>query len=411
MAQKRIVLKHCGMIDPGLIDSYIEKGGFDPLRKAMTQMNPDTIINEIKISGLTGRGGAGFSCGIKWDLARKAGSSEKYLICNADEGEIGTFKDRYILTHDPFTLIEGMAIAGYAIGITSAFIYLRDEYHYLHDRLTNAIEQAREKGFLNHMGLQIFEGAGAYICGEESALMNSLQGLRGESRFKPPFPPSQGLWEQPTIINNVETLMNIPHIIQNGASWFSQLGTAKSKGTKVFSVCGDVARPGVYELVMGSRLKELVVDIAGGEDLKAVQVGGASGKILPRAMIDIPLSHETVLGSGGILVLNNSRDIIDFVYKDLEFLNEESCGKCTPCREGTEVMVEILGRLNAGDGTIEDIDALKDLSQAMSLSSLCGLGQAAPIPVLDSLKYFHEDYAKRIEQAVFLRNYQGGHPK
>jgi NADH:ubiquinone oxidoreductase subunit F (NADH-binding) len=261
------------------------------------------------------------------------------------------------------------------------------------------------------MGLRIFEGAGAYICGEESALMNSLQGLRGESRFKPPFPPSQGLWERPTIINNVETLMNIPHIIQNGADGFSQIGTAKSKGTKVFSVCGDVARPGVYELVMGSRLKELVEDIAGAEDLKAVQVGGASGNILPRAMIDIPLSHETVLGSGGILVLNNSRDIIDFVYKDLEFLNEESCGKCTPCREGTEVMVEILGRLNAGDGTIEDIDALKDLAQAMSLSSLCGLGQAAPVPVLDSLKYFHQDYASRIQQAVFLRNYQGGHSK
>lgn len=404
MAQQEIVLRNFGKIDPGDIETYLAGDGFQAYEKALDQLGPEETIDEIKASGLTGRGGAGFGTGLKWQLARNAPGEEKYIICNADEGEVGTFKDRYILTHDPFTLIEGLAIAGYAVGASKAFIYLRDEYHQLHNQLVKAIDQARLKGYLKHTDIEIFEGAGAYICGEESALMNSMEGLRGESRYKPPFPPSRGLFQKPTIINNVETIMNIPQIILNGSAWFNSFGTEKSKGTKVFSISGDVKKPGVYELVMGSSLRELVEDIAGAEDIKAVQIGGASGAILPYSKIDTPLAHETVLGSGGVLVLDQSRDVIDLVYKDLEFLNEESCGKCTPCREGTEVMVEIFSRLTSGEGKVDDIDALYDLCQAMSLASLCGLGQAAPIPVMDSLSYFYSEYENRINQAVMLRS-------
>jgi NADH:ubiquinone oxidoreductase subunit F (NADH-binding) len=265
--EKRVVLKNCEVIDPRDIAGYLDADGFKALEKARG-MHPKEVIEEVKASGLMGRGGAGFPCGTKWELARKARGNEKFLICNADEGEVGTFKDRYILEHDPFTLIEGMAIAAYAIGAKMTYIYLRAEYHYLLDVLTNAIDQAREKGFLEHLEIQVREGAGSYICGEESALMDSMEGKRGEPRFRPPFPPTRGLWEEPTIINNVETLMNIPPIILNGAPWFNEMGTEESKGTKVFSVSGDVERPGVYELVMGSHLREVVMDLAGARDVK-----------------------------------------------------------------------------------------------------------------------------------------------
>jgi NADH:ubiquinone oxidoreductase subunit F (NADH-binding) len=401
--EKRIVLSKCGIVDPGDISSYLRQGGFEAFLKARDELTPEGIVDEIKRSGLTGRGGAGFSCGLKWELAGKSRSKEKYLICNADEGEVGTFKDRYILMHDPFGLIEGMCIAGLAVGAGVAYIYLRAEYHSLLELLSNAIEQVRRKGYLKHMDLRVFEGAGAYICGEESALMNSLEGLRGESRYKPPFPPAQGLWEKPTVINNVETLMNIPHIIRNGAGWFSAMGSPRSKGTKVFCVSGDVARPGVYELLMGSSMRELVMDLAGAQDVKAVQIGGATGSILPGGRIDISLSHETYLGSGAVVVFNGSRDIIDIVYKDMLFLHEESCGKCTPCRDGMEAMVEIYGRLINGQADPEDIRVLEDLALTMSLASLCGLGQAAPVPVLDSLKYFREEYDAIIRQSVYVR--------
>ena len=323
------------------------------------------------------------------------------MICNADEGEVGTFKDRYIIQHDPFSLVEGIAIAACAIGAQKAFIYLRGEYHYLLDGLKGAIDQAASRGLLD-LSIEIREGAGAYICGEESALMNSIEGKRGEARFRPPFPPESGLFGKPTIINNVETLMNIPRIIAKGAVWFSLIGTAKSTGTKVFSVSGDVERPGVYELAMGSRLAELL-ELASAKDVKLVQIGGATGGIVPASMINTPLSYETVLGSGAVTVMNNSRDVIDFVYRSMEFLNEESCGECTPCREGTEVMVDILERLTKGEGVEEDIKVLEELSRVMMDSSLCGLGQAAPIPVLDTLKYFRNDYENRIKQSVFLR--------
>ena len=397
MPEKKVVLRNCGVIDPKRITTYLARDGFKALKKALSEMTPEQVIAEIKASGLRGRGGGGFLCGLKWELARKSKGDEKYIIANADEGEVGTFKDRYILENDPFTLIEAMAIAGYAIGAKSGYIYLRAEYHYLLDSLKKAIGQAKKKSLLD-FDIDIREGAGAYVCGEETALMESIEGKRGEIRYRPPFPPSRGLWEKPTIINNVETLMNIPQIILNGANWFNQIGTEESKGTKVFSVSGDVKRPGVYELVLGSRLKELVEDLALAEKVKMVQVGGATGRILPYDMMDTPLSFETILGSGAVIVLDKSRDVIDVVYKTLEFLAEESCGKCAPCREGTEVMIEILERFSKGEGLESDLRILPELSNVMMLSSLCGLGQAAPYPVIDSLQYFRSAYENRIRE-------------
>jgi len=399
VSEKRIVLRNCKVIDPKQIVTYLERDGFKALDKAVNKLTEEQVIEEVKASGLRGRGGAGFPCGLKWELARKARGVEKYVICNADEGEVGTFKDRYILEGDPFTLIEAMVIAGYAIGAKRGYIYLRAEYHYLLDLLSNAIGQARERGFLEHFDIDIREGAGAYVCGEESALMDSIEGKRGEVRYRPPFPPSKGLWGKPTIINNVETLMNIPQIILNGASWFSQMGTEWSKGTKVFSMSGDVEKPGVYELVMGSLLREVVEGLASAKNTKMIQVGGATGRIIPYEMIDTPLDFENILGAGAITVFDKRRDIIDIIYRNMEFLAEESCGKCVPCREGTEVMLEILERLSQGEGTEKDIRALQELASAMMLSSLCGLGQAAPNPVMDSLQYYRDVYESRIRKS------------
>lgn len=398
MPQKKIVLKNCGIIDPGDITTYLNNQGFRALAKARSTMTPAEVIEEIKVSGLRGRGGAGFPCGLKWELASQAAGDVRYVICNADEGEVGTFKDRHIIQNDPFTIVEGIALAAYAIGARQAYIYLRAEYHYLLDLLLNAIEQAREKSLLTDVTITVREGAGAYICGEESALMESIEGKRGEVRYKPPFPPTSGLWAQPTIINNVETLSNIPQIILNGASWFSQTGTERSQGTKVFSVSGDVARPGVYEMVMGSQLRELVVDLAGAEKVKAIQVGGATGRLIPSDQLGTPLSFETILGAGAITVFNQSRDIIEIVYRTMQFLAEESCGKCVPCREGTETMVQIMGAFQRGEATERDIGLLEELSPAMMLAALCGLGQAAPTAVTDSLQYFRSEYQNRIKQ-------------
>jgi NADH-quinone oxidoreductase subunit F len=402
MPEKRILLKNCGEVDPWSIADYENKDGFKALAKAR-EMSADGVIEAIKASGLRGRGGAGFSCGIKWELAQKTPSDIRYLICNADEGEVGTFKDRHIIEHDPFSLIEGIALAAFAVAAEKAFIYLRQEYRYLLPALTNAIEQTEAKGYLADLSIEIREGAGSYICGEETALMNSIEGKRGEARFKPPFPPTSGLFGKPTVINNVETLINIAPIVLNGADWYQGIGTDKSKGTKIFSVCGDVSKPGVYELEMGADLKDLVVNMAGADNIKMVQIGGSTGGIVPASMLATPLSFETVLGSGAVVVFDESRDVIDFVRRTMEFLNEESCGKCTPCREGTEVMVEIYSRLVDGEGAQDDIVQLEELSGAMMLSSSCGLGQAAPIPVLDTLKYFRNEYQNRISQSVFLR--------
>jgi NADH-quinone oxidoreductase subunit F len=403
--EKRILLEKCGEIDPGQIASYEKKGGFKALSRTR-QMSPEEVIEEVKASGLRGRGGAGFPCGVKWELARKAPGKEKALICNADEGEVGTFKDRYIIQNDPFSLVEGIVIAAYALGVKRVYLYLRAEYHYLLQTLRNAITQTKEEGYLNGLKIEIREGAGSYICGEESALMNSMEGKRGEARYRPPFPAERGLFGKPTVINNVETLVNIAPIVLKGSKWYSGMGTEKSKGTKVFSVSGDVARPGIYEMELGCTLKELVVDLAGAKGIKMVQVGGSTGGIVPSSMLNTPLSYETVLGSGAVIVFDNNREVLDFVYRTMEFLSEESCGFCTPCREGTEVMMEILGRLVKGDGVQEDLGVLEDLSNAMIASSMCGLGQTAAIPVLDTLKYFRNDYESRISQSVFLRSLQ-----
>ena len=401
MPEQRIVLKNCGVIDPKDVSTYLNQGGFKALQKALAELTPEQVIEEIKKSGLLGRGGAGFPTGLKWEFASKASRDEKYVICNADEGEVGTFKDRYILERDPFGLIEAMAIAGYAIGAKKGYIYLRAEYHYLLDLLEGAIAQCEGKEFLTQQGnfrfdIEIREGAGAYVCGEETALMDSIEGKRGEPRYRPPFPPSQGLWQKPTIINNVETLMNVPPIILEGADWFNRIGTGQSKGTKVFSVSGDVQAPGTYELVMGSSLKELVEDLALAEKVKMVQVGGACGRIIPYHLIDTPLAFEGVLGAGAVIVFNENRDVIDIVRRTIEFFAEESCGKCTPCRDGTQLMLEILTSFWQGQGSRQDIEILEDLSSAMILSSLCGLGQAAPNSVLDTLHHYRSAYEARV---------------
>jgi NADH:ubiquinone oxidoreductase subunit F (NADH-binding) len=392
--QTKIVLRNCGFIDPRRISTSLKRDGFKALEKAR-QLTSKEVIREVKVSGLRGRGGAGFPCGIKWEGARDSPGEEKYVICNADEGEVGTFKDRYILENDPFTLIEGLSIAGYAVGARQGYIYLRAEYHYLLSLLEDAVNQARQLQLLAGFDVAVREGAGAYVCGEESALMESIEGRRGEPRYRPPFPTVAGLWQKPTIINNVETLMNIPQIILKGGGWFSSIGTERSKGTKVFSVSGDVAKPGVYELVLGAPLRELVEELALAPNVKMIQIGGATGRILPYELIDTPLAFENVLGAGAVTVFDKSRDVIDIVHRTMEFLAEESCGKCTPCRQGTEVMVETLERFCRGKGLKKDIQALEDLSNTMMLSSLCGLGQAAPFAIVDTLKYFRDDYEKR----------------
>jgi NADH:ubiquinone oxidoreductase subunit F (NADH-binding) len=406
--EKRVVLKNCGQIDPKSIHAFLKKDGFAALEKAKKRMSPEAVIEEVTASGLRGRGGAGFSCGLKWKLARERIArdniaDEKFIICNADEGEVGTFKDRYLLENDPFTLIEAIAIAGWAVGARKAFIYLRAEYHHLAGLILNAISQAKAKGFLKHLDIELREGAGSYMCGEESGLMNSIEGLRGEARYKPPFPPEKGLWEMPTVIQNVETLMNVPQIILNGSAWFRKIGTERSKGTKVFSVSGDVEKPGVYELELGSTLSTLVIELASARETKMAQVGGACGRIIPADKMDIPLAYESVLGSGAVTVFDRTRDVIDVMYRNMEFLSEESCGRCAPCRDGLEVMIEILGRLADGEGAPEDIGALEDLAKVMSLSALCGLGQTASLPLMDTLNYFRKEYESRIEQSVFLR--------
>ncbi len=398
MAQQRIVLRNCGAYDPGDIQSYLAQGGFSASRKALKEMTPEQVVEETKKSGLRGRGGAGFPTGLKWELTAKASGNEKYLICNADEGEVGTFKDKYILENDPFGLIEGMAIGAYAIGARQGYIYLRAEYRHLRPLLQKAIAQVKEKGLLSNppgFDIAIREGAGAYVCGEETALMESIEGSRGEVRYRPPFPPTQGLWTKPTVIDNVETLMNIPPIIHHGAAWFSSIGTERSKGTKVFSISGDVQRPGVYELVMGTPLRELVEGLAQARDVKMVQVGGASGRILPYGRIDTPLAFEAVLGAGAIVVFDESRDVIDIARRTVEFFAEESCGKCSPCRLGTELLLGLMTKFSEGRGSEEDIRILRQVGSAMMLTSLCGLGQTAPTPVLDTLEHFGEAYRPR----------------
>lgn len=407
MPEKLIVLRHCKKIDPTDISTYLSAGGFDGLNRARGEMSPEEVIREVKASELRGRGGAGFGCGAKWEMAAESDSPDKFIICNADEGEIGTFKDRYMLENDPFSVIEGILIACYAIGAGRAFIYLREEYTFLAHQVRSAIEQTAEKGFSEGFDIQLVMGAGAYVCGEESALMESIEGKRGEPRIRPPFPTNRGLFGRPTIINNVETLMNIPWILKNGGKRFSEIGTAGNRGTKVFCVSGDVAKPGVYELPLGTPLKELVYDHAGAEAVQMVQVGGGAGRIIPEENLGVPLTYETALGSGAVMVMDHSRDILDVVYLALEFFAEESCGKCAPCREGTKVLLERFKRIQEGKGIAGDIQMMAELGQVMQMSSLCGLGQAAPIPLLDSLEHYGSVYESRMAQSGLLFGLKG----
>lgn len=395
MSVLKITTRNFGRVNAKSLSSYVDCGGLKALACAVNNLKPEGVIREIKESALLGRGGAGFPTGKKWELARDTQSAEKFLICNADEGELGAFKDRYLLGSDPWTLLEGLAIAAFAVDARKAYIYLRGEYAYLGITLTNAIRQIEKKiKEFFELDVELFSGAGAYVCGEETALIESLEGRRGDARFRPPYPPVSGLWGKPTVINNVETLMNVPQIILNGSSWFNQIGTEKSKGAKVFSVCGDVQKSGVFEVAMGTPLSELLV-LAGARDTKMVLVGGASGRIIPEKELNIPLAYETVLGAGAVIVLDHTRGAVETAYKIMEFFQQESCGKCAPCREGTGVMLEILQRFRQNAGTAKDLRDIEALAETMRLCSLCGLGQTAPNVLMDTLKYFRDEYEVR----------------
>ena len=414
--QVKIVTRNLGIINPASIDDYIEKGGYKALEKALKEMKPWDVIEEIKKSGLRGRGGAGFPTGLKWELAAKQQSDEKYVVCNADEGDPGAFMDRAVLEGDPHSVLEGMTIAAYAIGASKGFIYVRAEYPLAIQRLTVAIEQARKMGFLGKdilgsgfsFDIQIRIGAGAFVCGEETALMASIMGERGQPRVRPPYPVEKGLWGKPTVINNVETLANIAWIISNGWQSFRKYGTEKSPGTKVFALAGKINNTGLVEVPLGITLRELIYDIGGGvpggKKLKAVQTGGPSGGVIPADKIDTPIDYEsltslgTIMGSGGIIVLDEDDCMVDVAKYFLEFTVHESCGKCTPCREGTRTMYEILDRISKGQGTMEDIDALEELAVVVKETSLCGLGQTAPNPVLTTLRYFREEYEIHVKE-------------
>ena len=412
--QKRIALKNCGVIDPEQIDEYIAFDGYKALEKVLTSMKPDEVIDVISKSGLRGRGGAGFPTGKKWSFAKNEKSDQKYVICNADEGDPGAFMDRSILEGDPNCVLEAMAIAGYAIGANQGYIYVRAEYPIAVDRLKIAINQAREYGLLGKnifnsgfdFDIDIRLGAGAFVCGEETALLESIEGKRGQPRVKPPYPASQGLFGKPTIINNVETLANVTKIILNGADWFASIGTENSKGTKVFALGGNVNNVGLVEVPMGTTLREIVFDIGGGipngRKFKAAQTGGPSGGCIPAEHLDTPIDYESLssigsmMGSGGLIIMDDSKCMVDIARFYLDFTVSESCGKCTPCRIGTKRMLEILTRMCEGKGEADDLYKLELLANSIKKSAICGLGQTAPNPVLSTMKYFKDEYIEHV---------------
>jgi len=412
--QVLVALRNRGLIDPDRIDEYIARDGYLGTAKALTEMTSQQILDEILASGLRGRGGAGFPTGLKWKFAAGATGSPKYILCNADEGDPGAFMDRSILESDPHSVIEGMIIGAKAIDAHKGYVYLRAEYPLAIERLQAAIDQAKEYGLLGEdilgsgfdMDIELYYGAGAFVCGEETALMQSIEGKRGMPRPRPPFPAHQGLWGKPSVLNNVETFANVAPIIHRGASWFSSLGTEKSTGTKVFALTGNVKNIGLIEVPMGTPLRTIVHDIGGGipnrKKLKAVQVGGPSGGCIPDHMIDTPVDFESIpatgaiMGSGGLVVMDNTACMVDVARFFLDFTAEESCGKCTPCREGTLQMLEILTRICHGLGQPEDIETLEELAVTICQSSLCGLGQTAPNPVLTTLRYFRHEYEEHI---------------
>ena len=408
--QKRIALKNCGVIDPENIDEYIAFDGYKAIEKVLTQMTPEEVIDVVSKSGLRGRGGAGFPTGKKWSFAKAEVNDQKYIVCNADEGDPGAFMDRSILEGDPHCVLEAMAIAGFAIGANQGYIYVRAEYPIAVQRLKIAIKQAREYGLLgdNILGtgfkfdIDIRLGAGAFVCGEETALLESIEGKRGQPRVKPPYPASKGLFGKPTVINNVETLANITKIILNGADWFASIGTEKSKGTKVFALGGNVNNVGLVEVPMGTTLREIVYDIGGGipngREFKAAQTGGPSGGCIPAEHLDTPIDYESLasigsmMGSGGLIVMDDTKCMVSLAKFYLEFTVKESCGKCTPCRIGTKRMLEILEKLCSGNAEEYDIYRLEKLAVNIKKASICGLGQSAPNPVISTLKYFREEY-------------------
>lgn len=414
--QKRIALRNVGVINPEVIEEYIARDGYAALGKVLTQYTPEQVIQEIKDSGLRGRGGAGFPTGLKWEFTRKAPGDQKYVVCNADEGDPGAFMDRSVLEGDPHSVIEAMAIAGYAIGANQGYVYVRAEYPLAVQRLGDAIVKAREYGMLgeNILGtgfsfdLEIRVGAGAFVCGEETALLASIEGKRGEPRPKPPFPASEGLWGKPTLINNVETYANIPVIINRGADWFKQFGTEKSKGTKVFALAGKVNNTGLVEVPMGTTLREVIFELGGGipnhKRFKAAQTGGPSGGCLTEKDLDRPMDYESLvaagsmMGSGGLIVMDEDNCMVDVARFFLEFTQDESCGKCTPCRIGTKRMLEILNKITQGKGEEGDLELLEELATTIKATALCGLGQSAPNPVLSTIRNFRDEYLAHIRE-------------
>ncbi|MDF2499711.1 MAG: hndC 2 [Anaerosporomusa subterranea] len=412
--QHRLVLANCGHINPEVIEEYIANGGYEALGKALTEMTPEQVIAEMKKSGLRGRGGGGFPTGNKWEFARNAPGVKKYVVCNADEGDPGAFMDRSVLEGDPHRIIEGMAICGYAIGADEGYVYVRAEYPLAIKRLRIAIKQAEEMGLIGdnifgsgfNFHLKIKEGAGAFVCGEETALLASIEGKRGMPRPRPPFPAISGLWGKPTNINNVETFGNVPQIITNGADWYAAMGTEKSKGTKVFALTGRINNTGLAEVPMGIAMREIIYEIGGGipdgKKFKAVQIGGPSGGCLPEEMLDLPVDYDSLIaagammGSGGLVVMDETTCMVDVAKFFLNFTQSESCGKCTPCREGTKRMLEILTRITEGEGRDGDIELLESLAKNIKATALCGLGQTAPNPVLSTLRYFRHEYEAHI---------------
>lgn len=415
LKQTRIALRNCGLIDPEKIDDYLERGGYKGLKKALT-LKPEQVVEEIEKSGLRGRGGAGFSTGLKWKFTRQAQGNPKYIICNADEGDPGAFMDRSALEGDPHSVIEGMLITAYAIGAAEGYVYVRAEYPLAVEHLKIALEQAKEEGFLGQdilgsrfsFKITIKEGAGAFVCGEETALIASIEGKRGMPRLRPPFPAQSGLWGKPTCINNVETLANVPWIIMHGAKKFASIGTEDSKGTKVFALAGRVKKTGLVEVPMGTTLKEIIFDIGGGikedKEFKAVQIGGPSGGCLPAKLLNTPVEYGAltktgaIMGSGGMIVLDETTCMIDLARYFFTFIQSESCGKCVPCRVGTKRILEYLERLSRGQLAEEELTRLEELAKVVKVASLCGLGQTAPNPVLTTLNYFMKEYEVHVKE-------------
>jgi len=416
--QMRVALRNCGVINPEDIEEYIGIDGYQALGKVLTEMQPQEVIDIIKDSGLRGRGGGGFPTGMKWQFTYNSQNEQKYVACNADEGDPGAFMDRSILEGDPHAVIEAMAIAGYAVGANQGYIYIRAEYPIAVKRLGIAIAQARQYGLLGKnifdsgfdFDLEIRLGAGAFVCGEETALITSIEGHRGEPRPRPPFPAVAGLWQKPTLLNNVETYANITQIILNGADWFKGIGTEKSKGTKVFALGGKINNTGLVEVPMGTTLREIIEEIGGGipngKKFKAAQTGGPSGGCIPTHLIDTPIDYDSLMaigsmmGSGGLIVMDEDNCMVDIAKFFLEFTVDESCGKCTPCRVGTKRMYEILEKITSGNGTMEDLDKLEELCYSIKATALCGLGQTAPNPVLSTLKYFRDEYEAHVRDKV-----------